>query len=49
MDRSKCADQDGRVRVTELQASTRGGSEVLVDGYLVPIDPMDAVQCESCQ
>ncbi|QJA00582.1 ribonucleotide-diphosphate reductase subunit beta [Leifsonia sp. PS1209] len=20
-----------------------------VDGYLVPVDPMDAVQCESCQ
>jgi hypothetical protein len=21
----------------------------LVDGYLVPVDPMDDLQCESCQ
>ncbi|NUU08624.1 ribonucleotide-diphosphate reductase subunit beta [Leifsonia sp. C5G2] len=23
--------------------------EDFVDGYLVPVDPMDDLQCESCQ
>lgn len=26
-----------------------GPIQEFVDGYLVPVDPMDAVQCESCQ
>lgn len=26
-----------------------GPIQEFVDGYLVPLDPTDAVQCESCQ
>jgi hypothetical protein len=32
------------------QASTVAGViQDFVDGYLVPVDPMDDLQCESCQ
>jgi len=30
-------------------ANTLERGDELVDGYLVPVDPMDDLQCESCQ
>ena len=32
-----------------MNASGTGQAEVVVDGYSVPVDPMDDLQCESCQ
>jgi hypothetical protein len=40
-------DVDAGVAVpVEAQA---GPIQEFVDGYLVPVDPMDSLQCESCQ
>lgn len=43
------ADEDRSVRVSR---ATQPGSATIVDrvgAYLVPIDPMEDLQCESCQ
>lgn len=32
-----------------MNTSGTGHAEVVVDGYSVPVDPMDELQCESCQ
>jgi hypothetical protein len=32
-----------------MSESGAGQVEVVVDGYSVPVDPMDDLQCESCQ
>ncbi|GAA1449007.1 hypothetical protein GCM10009617_36640 [Leifsonia poae] len=40
-------DVDAGVAVP-VEAQT-GPIQDFVDGYLVPVDPSDAVQCESCQ
>lgn len=32
-----------------MSESGTGQVEVVVDGYAVPVDPMDDLQCESCQ
>ena len=39
------ADRDDSVRVSQ-QA---GVIQDFVEGYLVPVDPMDGLQCESCE
>jgi hypothetical protein len=44
MDRGQRPDADGSVRVIDSESI-----DDVIDGYLVPIDPMDLVQCESCQ
>jgi hypothetical protein len=46
---SERTDQDRSVRVTESASSLPGVIQDFVDGYLVPVDPMDDLQCESCQ
>lgn len=42
-------DADRSVRVVEPTPSSAGVIQDFVDGYLVPVDPMDDLQCESCQ
>jgi hypothetical protein len=32
-----------------MNASGTGQAQVVIDGYSVPVDPMDDLQCESCQ
>jgi len=39
------ADRNDGVRVRQ----PAGVIQDFVDGYLVPVDPMDALQCESCE
>jgi hypothetical protein len=41
------ADWDRCAGVSE--SAPAGDIQDFVDGYLVPVDPMDALQCESCQ
>lgn len=43
------ADRDRSAGVTEPAPAGPGVIQDFVDGYLVPIDPMDDLQCESCQ
>lgn len=33
----------------EVETPTPGVIQDFVDGYLVPLDPMDDLQCEGCQ
>lgn len=35
--------------LTERFETPRGIIQDFVDGYLVPVDPMDDLRCESCQ
>lgn len=42
-------DRDVSARVTESFAMQPGVIQDFVDGYLVPVDPMDERHCESCQ
>lgn len=35
--------------VAESAVAGPGITQNFVDGYLVPVDPMDDLQCESCQ
>ena len=49
MDRSERADHDPGLRVSEPQETVSIGVGEVIDGYLVPVDPMDGLQCESCQ
>lgn len=42
-------DEDGSVRVIHSLPPAPGVIQDFVDGYLVPVDPMDDLQCESCQ
>ena len=46
-------DRDGGTGVTGSPTpdvpSTPGVIQDFVDGYLVPVDPMDDLQCEGCQ
>lgn len=46
---SERTDEDRSVRLTESAPSAPGVIQDIVDGYLVPVDPMDDLQCESCQ
>lgn len=46
---SECADQDGSIRVIEPASTPPGVIQDFVDGYLVPVDPMDGLQCDGCQ
>ena len=46
---SERPDEDRSVRVAEPAAASPGIIQDFVDGYLVPVDPMDDLQCESCQ
>lgn len=43
------SDEDRSVRVDEPKPAAPGVIQDFVDGYLVPVDPMDSLQCESCQ
>lgn len=53
MDGGECPDGDRGAGVMELAAEgespTPGVIQDFVDGYLVPVDPMDELQCEGCQ
>jgi hypothetical protein len=42
-------DEDGSVRIADPGAANPGVIQDFVDGYLVPVDPMGDLQCESCQ
>lgn len=42
-------DRDDDIRVSQLAPPPPGVIQKFVDGYLVPVDPMDALQCDSCQ
>ncbi len=42
-------DENRGVRINEPNPSTPGVIQDFVDGYLVPVDPMDDLQCERCQ
>jgi hypothetical protein len=42
-------DADRSTRVVDPVSALPGIIEDFVDGYLVPVDPMDDLQCESCQ
>lgn len=46
---SERADPDRRDGVNALGTAALARGDELVDGYLVPVDPMDDLQCESCQ
>jgi len=35
--------------VTQPVAADRGVIQDFVDGYVVPVDPMDELRCDSCQ
>lgn len=43
------AERDPDARVIESKQGAHDPTGVLVDGYLVPVDPMDDLQCDSCQ
>lgn len=43
------ADENGRDGVSSPLAGNRDRRDELIDGYVVPVDPMDGLQCESCQ
>ncbi len=43
------ADQDRRDGVNVPLAGDHDRRDEFVEGYLVPVDPMDDLQCESCQ
>lgn len=45
----ECADGDGSSGVTTANGGARSAAGIAIDGYLVPVDPMDDLQCESCQ
>lgn len=45
----ECADGDGSSGVTTPNSGVRSATAVAIDGHLVPVDPMDDLQCESCQ
>lgn len=49
MARSKCPDEDRSTGISEPVRAAPGAIQDFVDGYLVPVDPMDDLQCESCQ
>lgn len=42
-------DRDLDVGVTGPLETQPGVIQDFVDGYLVPVDPMDDLRCESCQ
>lgn len=46
---SECPDEDRGVRVTQPAVIGSGVIQEFVDGYLVPIDPMDDLHCDGCQ
>jgi hypothetical protein len=46
---SERADRDDDIRVSQPATPPAGVIQDFVDGYLVPVDPMDDLQCESCQ
>ena len=46
---SERADEDRSVRVAEPTTGPPGVIQDFVDGYLVPVNPMDDLQCDSCQ
>lgn len=43
------SDRDVDAGVAESGEAQTGLIQEFVDGYLVPVDPMDVAQCESCQ
>ena len=42
-------DEDRSVCVADPAQANPGVIEDFVDGYLVPVDPIEDLQCESCQ
>lgn len=46
---SERPNEDRSVRVIDAAPASPGVIQDFVDGYLVPVDPMDDLQCESCQ
>lgn len=46
---SERSDEDRSARVAGPMTPAAGVIQDFVDGYLVPVDPMDDLQCESCQ
>jgi len=46
---SERSDEDRSLRVAGPTPVDPGVIQDFVDGYLVPVDPMDDLQCESCQ
>lgn len=49
MARGERADEDAGVRVSEPAATLPDGAGYPTTAYLVPVDPMDQLQCDSCQ
>lgn len=43
------SDRDGTAGVAGASLAGAGVIQDFVDGYLVPVDRMDDLQCESCQ
>lgn len=43
------ADRDRSAGLSESDLTGPGVIQDFVDGFLVPVDPMDDLQCESCQ
>lgn len=46
---SERPDEDRGIRVAAPAPTAPGVIQDFVDGYLVLVDPMDDLQCESCQ
>lgn len=46
---SERADKDRGIRVSQATQSAPAGIVDRVGAYLVPVDPMDDLQCETCQ
>jgi len=46
---SERPDEDRSVRIADQAQVAPGVIQDFVDGYIVPVDPMDDLRCESCQ
>lgn len=42
-------DEDRSTGLSEPVSAAPGVIQDFVDGYLVPVDPMDELRCDSCQ
>ena len=49
MDGGERTERDGSAGVNLPSTAVPPGSAEIIDGYLVPVDPMDYLQCDSCQ
>lgn len=46
---SERADEDRSVRIADKAQCAPGVIQDFVDGYIVPVDPIDDLRCESCE